>query len=302
MALLPGLVTYLSARGPRAGLMVGGRIYDLAAATGVVADGDIDVALRDWSAARSRIGRAKTRIAAGELPAEAVGTRLLAPLPDPGAIYGAGANYADHAAEMAPGAGAAPRDDRSWHFVKSPHTVVGPDARIEIPADNARTDWEVELAAIIGRKGKNIRAEDALGHVAGYTIAIDLSARGLSRRPSLPKESPFHVDWLSHKSFDGACPMGPAIVLAEDVPDPQRLEIGLSVNGVVKQRSTTASMIFSTAEQIAHISERLTLWPGDVILTGTPAGVGAGRNEFLKRGDVVVAWIETLGELRVEMV
>jgi 2-keto-4-pentenoate hydratase/2-oxohepta-3-ene-1,7-dioic acid hydratase in catechol pathway len=285
-------------------LLAGGTVYDLGEGTGEPADATVAALVRDWPSAEARIAALAARVAAGGVAGQPLATvALLAPLPDPDTIYGAGANYADHAAEMAVATQPkAERDDRSWHFIKSRHTVVGPGAEVAIPAENARTDWEVELAAIIGRKGRNIPVSEALSHVAGYTIAIDLSARGLSRRPRVPKESPFHVDWVSHKNFEGSCPMGPAIVPARDVPDPQNLAIGLSVNGIVKQQSTTANMIFSTAEQISHLSERLTLHPGDVILTGTPSGVGMGRGEFLKSGDLLVAWIEGLGELSVRMV
>ncbi len=139
--------------------------------------------------------------------------------------------------------------------------------------------------------------EKALDYVAGYTIANDLSARDLARRTQLPPTSPFHFDWSAHKGFEGSCPLGPWIVPGAAVPDPQRLAIRLWVNGVIKQDSNTSEMIYSVAEQIAHLSSLATLHPGDLVLTGTPAGVGTPRNEFLQPGDHVEVEIEGLGRL-----
>jgi 2-keto-4-pentenoate hydratase/2-oxohepta-3-ene-1,7-dioic acid hydratase in catechol pathway len=162
-------------------------------------------------------------------------------------------------------------------------------------------DWEAELVAVIGRPAKNVSVDDALGYVAGYTVGNDLSARDLSARLHLSGNSPFKYDWVSHKSFDGACPVGPWIAPAKEIPDPQNLSIKLWVNDVLKQDSHTSKMIFSTAEQIAHLSTRITLHPGDLILTGTPAGVGMARQEFLKAGDEVKVWIERIGTLAFKM-
>jgi 2-keto-4-pentenoate hydratase/2-oxohepta-3-ene-1,7-dioic acid hydratase in catechol pathway len=136
---------------------------------------------------------------------------------------------------------------------------------------------EIELTAVIGKPGRNIRVEDALQHVAGYTIANDISARDLGRRPEAAAGSPFSFDWTGQKCFDGACPIGPWIVPADDIPDPQNLSLKLWVNDVIKQDSNTSEMIFTLAEQIAQLSIGMTLYPGDLILTGTPAGVGQGR-------------------------
>ena len=158
-------------------------------------------------------------------------------------------------------------------------------------------DWEAELAAVIGRTAKHVQVEKALNYVAGYAVANDLSARDRGRRPHIPDDSPFKADWVAHKSFDGSCPLGPWIVPSDDIRDPQNLGIRLWVNGVIKQDSSTKNMIFNVAEQIAHLSSRLTLHPGDLILTGTPAGVGGGRGEFLKAGDVVKIEIERIGSI-----
>jgi 2-keto-4-pentenoate hydratase/2-oxohepta-3-ene-1,7-dioic acid hydratase in catechol pathway len=153
------------------------------------------------------------------------------------------------------------------------------------------------MAAFIGRPAKNVPVKSALDYVAGYTVANDLSARDFTLRPNVSESSPFRYDWIGQKSFDGACPLGPWIVPAKEIPDPQRLGIKLWVNDVLKQDSHTSKMIFSLAEQIAHLSTRLTLHPGDLILTGTPVGVGLARKEFLKSGDVVRVWVEQVGTL-----
>jgi 2-keto-4-pentenoate hydratase/2-oxohepta-3-ene-1,7-dioic acid hydratase in catechol pathway len=180
--------------------------------------------------------------------------------------------------------------------------VVGPEARVKLPVYSQMVDWEVELAAVIGRVARDVSVEKALDYVAGYTIADDLSARDVMRRDKNPATSPFHYDWLSQKCFDGACPLGPWIVPASDIPDPQNLALKLWVNDKVMQDSHTGKMIFSTAEQIAMLSSRVTLYPGDLILTGTPAGVGMPRRTFLKAGDTVKLWIEGIGELTHTMV
>ncbi|QWW72543.1 fumarylacetoacetate hydrolase family protein [Rhizobium sp. WYJ-E13] len=297
------IVTYKADRGERAGLLLGNQVYDAAGLTGDQRDLSVMSILTDWDNAVVRLSDAlRSRLSNGHTPVH--GAELMAPITAPGSIYCAGANYADHAAEMAKANGTQirPKSDRSWHFLKSSRAVVGPNASVELPPNSSKIDWEVELAAIIGRKCKNVDLEHALDYVAGYAVAIDLSARDLSRRQDVADGSPFKMDWMSHKNFDGSCPIGPFIVPASEVGNPQDLGIELSVNGELKQKSTTAEMIFSLAEQIRDLSKQITLWPGDVILTGTPAGVGTSRGEFLKAGDVVSARIDGLGELRATMV
>ncbi|PYN44034.1 MAG: hypothetical protein DMD95_12080 [Candidatus Rokuibacteriota bacterium] len=212
-------------------------------------------------------------------------------------------------AEMARAQGQAPGPtmkelgEKPWHFVKtSRSSVVGPGARVKIPVYSQMVDWEVELAAVIGKAARDVPVEKALDYVAGYTIANDLSARDVMRRDKNPATSPFHYDWLSQKCFDGACPLGPWIVPAGDIPYPQNLALKLWVNDKLMQDSHTGKMIFSTAEQVAMLSSRVTLHPGDLVLTGTPAGVGMPRRMFLKAGDTVKLWIEGIGELSHTMV
>jgi 2-keto-4-pentenoate hydratase/2-oxohepta-3-ene-1,7-dioic acid hydratase in catechol pathway len=292
-----------------AGVIVGEAVYPLsevlkghgagqpATVLDLLCDAQALAAVRAWAASAS--GNQ-----AGALPLARV--QLLAPLLYPGTVYCAGANYADHIAEMARVSGDTPAADQRaamgapWHFLRpSRGCIVGPDARIARPADSAKLDWEVELAAVIGTPTRNVNVEQALGHVAAYAVAIDLSARDLSRRAQMPKGSPFHFDWLAHKGFEGSCPLGPWLTPASAIRDPQQLAIRLDVNGQTMQDSNTSEMIFSVAEQIAHISRYLTLHPGDVVLTGTPAGVGSARGRFLQAGDEVSASIQGLGRLDV---
>ena len=309
------LATYQSSEGPRAGIIVGEEVFDAAGLTGKAAYATVIGILADWKTAASALKKAAAAAAAaGAAKSRAkkrqplAKTKLLAPVRFPSAIYCAGANYADHAAEMAKREGRPPPPDphtqglKAWHFLKAPHAIADPGAAVKISGYANQVDWEVELAAVIGRLAKDVPQDKALGYVAGYTIANDLSARDRGRRANVPDTSPFKHDWTKHKTFDGSCPLGPWIVPASDIGDPQKLWLKLWVNGVLKQDSNTADMIFTLAEQIEQLSAGMTLYPGDLILTGTPAGVGAGRGEFLKRGDVVKLWVENIGEIENRMV
>lgn len=297
--MLFSIVTYRSPSGARAGLLNEG-IIDVAEASGIPAYSSVLGLLGDWEAVAGRleVWAQRSDIARPYDP-----QLVLAPIPLPGAVYCAGANYADHVAEMAAKLGQEPGPDphtlglKPWHFIKSSHSVVGPGAAVPLPADARKVDWEIELAAVIGRRAKHVSEADALGCVAGYALANDLSARDLGFRAQVPQTSPFHADWVAHKSFDGSCPLGPGIVPAAQIDDPQNIAIRLWVNDVLKQDSNTSQMIFTLAEQIAQLSHRITLYPGDVILTGTPAGVGAGRDEFLRSGDRIRMWAEGIGTL-----
>lgn len=301
------LATYASPRGLRAGLVVGERIFDAAELTGRAADATVLAILEDWDAASARLKAAtgKADKAAGIALAQA---KFATPVRWPSAIYCAGANYSDHMLEMATVQNIPPEPDpksvglKPWHFIKAPRTIADPGQAVRLPTYAKMIDWEAELAAVIGRPARNVSIERALDHVAGYTIGNDLSARDLTKRAQVPDSSPFKFDWLGQKNFDDACPVGPWIVPAEDVADPQNVAIKLWVNDMIKQDSHTSKMIFSLAEQIAHISSRLTLHPGDLILTGTPAGVGLARKEFLKAGDVVKIFVEGVGTLVNPMV
>ena len=294
------LVTYDAGTGPRAGVIVGDHLIDAAEGTGNAAYATTLGILNDWDAANAALAKLS-----GGTPLDE--SQLLAPVPLPGAVYCAGANYGDHVAEMAAGQGRDPEPDphtlglKAWHFIKSSHAITGPNVAVKINPESHKCDWEVELALVIGKKSKDLTPENALASVAGYMVSNDLSLRDLGWRPPMPQTSPFYSDWLAHKSFDGSSPTGPWMVLASDVGDVQNLGIKLSVNGKVHQDSNTSQMIFNIVEQLCQISSRITLYPGDVVLTGTPAGVGAGKNEFLKAGDKLELWIEKIGTLKHTM-
>jgi 2-keto-4-pentenoate hydratase/2-oxohepta-3-ene-1,7-dioic acid hydratase in catechol pathway len=302
------LATYQSKEGPRAGIVVDDKVFDAAKLTGKPAYATVLAIVEDWKSAQQALkkaaeGAAKSRVKSQPLAK----TKLLAPLRWPTAIYCAGANYADHAAEMSRRMNRPPEPDphtqglKAWHFMKAPRAIADPGATVKISGVSDNVDWEVELAAVIGRTARNVSEDKALSYVAGYTIANDLSARDRGRRANVSDTSPFKSDWTKHKSFDGSCPLGPWIVPASQIKDPQNLGLKLWVNGVLKQDSNTKDMIFNLAEQIARLSDGMTLHPGELVLTGTPAGVGSARGEYLKAGDVVKLWIENIGELTNKM-
>jgi 2-keto-4-pentenoate hydratase/2-oxohepta-3-ene-1,7-dioic acid hydratase in catechol pathway len=296
------LATYQATAGPRAGVVIDDRVFDAAALTGRPGYATMLGILDDWDAAQDAIEAVAARGGPGDARPLG-GTKLLAPVLWPSAIYCAGANYGDHMAEMARVQNIAPEPDprsrglKPWHFIKASRSIVESGAIVKLPDYSQMVDWEAELAGVIGRTARNVSVERALDHVAGYTVANDLSARDAGRRPHISDTSPFKFDWVGQKSFDGACPLGPWLVPARQIADPQKLGIKLWINDAIKQDSNTSRMIFSLAEQIAYLSTRITLHPGDLILTGTPAGVGMARKEFLKPGDVVKVWVENVGTL-----
>ncbi len=239
------------------------------------------------------------QIEASTGPERDVGSvRLLAPLLRPPKLLALARNYQDHITE----GGGQPVDKQRIVpklFLKPSSAIIGPDAPLCLPSISSTTDWEVELAVIIGTRCRNVAVEDALANVFGYTIANDVSARttdwGVERDPDVWNE---FFDWLNGKWPDGFAPLGPYVLTADEVPDPQNLELSLHLNGEQRQRSSTKEMISTVAETIAFASRFMTLEPGDVIETGTPSGVGATTGTYLKRGDVMEARIEKLGVLR----
>ena len=245
----------------------------------------------------------KGKLAAQHLDelAEVADAVLVAPITYPRKLMCAGANYYSHAAEM----GTAKPDPTAspFFFLKAPTTtILGPDALIPIPeGDDANVDWEVELGVVIGRGGKNIPRHEARSHVAGYVVADDLSARGHFTRAD--STSPvFAYDWVAQKSRDGSCPIGPGVVPTWLVPDIEDQRIYLTVNGELKQDSTISDLVVGIDGLVAAASELMTLEPGDIILTGTPAGVGMPAGTFLTEGDLVVAGIDGVGEIRHRLV
>lgn len=282
-----------------AGILVGDRV---ARARDILGDSFLSVIdiLRSWDDAHPRIASAAEKGLGGKgIPVSDV--NLLAPVLYPGAFFCAGANYWDHLEEMAEIAkrttGKAPsmtKGAEPWFFMKTAAgSIIGNGAPVRLPRFSKQVDWEAELGAVIARPTRNISERDALSAVAGYLIVNDLSARDLMKREG----SPFIYDWIGQKCFEDAAPMGPWLTPAAYVADPDNLEIKLWVNGALKQSSNTGRMVHSIAEQIAYLSRHITLQPGDVIATGTPAGVGLPRGEFLKAGDEVKIEIEGLGVL-----
>jgi 2-keto-4-pentenoate hydratase/2-oxohepta-3-ene-1,7-dioic acid hydratase in catechol pathway len=304
---------------PRGGILVDEKVFDVTAALNAACSTTFETLsvldiLSDWNKFVPLLDSAAWwATSEGFASDQGVGIEsvsLLAPVQYPNAVFGAGANFSDHVEEMRRAFNLAPEpsprenDGKPWFFIKSPtrSVVADPDAQIKLPAYGKSVDYEIELAAVIGRPARNVTAAEALDYVAGYTIANDLSARDGLRRTNFSQQSPFHFDWISHKCFDGSCPIGPWITPAEFIGDPQSLKMKLWVNERIRQDGSTSSMIFSVAEQIAFLSSRATLRPGDIILTGTPAGVGAARGEFLQSGDEVRLWIEKIGEMKQSFV
>lgn len=277
-------------------LRVNDRLYPFAALGPSLPDATIGL-FADWLAAQARLEELAAAIAGGTLRPAALeaGAELLAPLLYPGKILCAGANYYDHTAEMG-FPGVKKETQRLFFFFKPPrNAVVGPGATVTMPRGTQKYDWEIELAAVIGKTARYVTPEAALSHVAGYTVAIDMSARDFNQAPN----QFYKFDWVAGKATDTGCPLGPWMVPAAAIADPQHVALKLSVNGAVWQDSNTDKMIYTVAEQIARASEIMTLDPGDVILTGTPAGVGVPKGTFLKVGDRIDAAIAGIGTLSV---
>lgn len=283
----------------RLGAVVDGRVVDLAllgAAHGVALPSTmlefIDLGPDAVTIASGLIADAGERFPIG-CATPLADVRLLAPIPRPRKnLFGIGLNYTEHVAESAASLDTSAELPRQpVIFSKPPTTVIGPDDPIRHDATiTQQLDWEVELAVVMGTTAKRVAREDALAHVFGYSLVIDMSARDCRRAGQ----------WIYSKGQDSYAPMGPCIVTADEIPDPQTLDLALWVNGVEKQRSNTAFMLFKVDELIADISAGITLEPGDIIASGTPAGVGAGRNpqEWLWPGDVLEAELEKIGRLR----
>ncbi|MBL1080446.1 fumarylacetoacetate hydrolase family protein [Streptomyces actinomycinicus] len=251
---------------------------------------DIDGALL---ADETALGRVRAAAESGELPVlDPAGLRIGPPLGRIGKVVCIGLNYHDHARET----GAEPPPEPVV-FLKAPDTVVGPHDTVLVPRGSVKTDWEVELAVVIGRTARYLEsAEEGLAHVAGYAVAHDVSERE------------FQIErggtWDKGKNCETFNPLGPWLVTADEVPDPQRLPLRLWVNGELRQDGTTAEQIFPVGEVVRYLSRFMTLHPGDVINTGTPAGVAMGQPEpkpYLRSGDVVELEIEGLGRQRQEL-
>jgi 2-keto-4-pentenoate hydratase/2-oxohepta-3-ene-1,7-dioic acid hydratase in catechol pathway len=220
---------------------------------------------------------------------------LKSPLLNPDKILLIASNYAAHSKESKVVPPSFP-----YFFTKFRNAIVGPGEPIIIPRASQKVDWEVELAVVIGKIGKNIPKNHALDHVAAYAISNDVSYRDFQFTPSWPaKLDPPGFNWVKGKGMDFSFPFGPWLVTKDEISDPENLEISLSVNGVQKQKANTNDMMFKIADQIEYLSNGMTLVPGDIISTGTPAGVGMGTGgPYLKDGDIVESRVEKIGILR----
>lgn len=254
------------------------------------------------SAAATKLGgwlesSGKTR--ATELGIPTAETELLVPIPRPNKIFLLAGNYAEHIREGG-GVAAERAETFPYVFMKPPTTTLtNPGKPVVIPSVSPNAiDWELELAVVIGRKVKNISEKEALSAVAGYTVINDISNRKFRPNPNRKKrDRDGFFDWLHGKWHDSFCPCGPCITSADAIPDPQTLGLKLKLNGEVKQDGSTGQMIFSVAALIEFISSICTLEPGDLISTGTPAGVGNTTGTYIKAGDVLEAHIDRIGTL-----
>ena len=268
--------------GGRMQLVVGDGMVDVEAASAGRLPADPVAALDRWDAlaewARSAAG-------ALEPTAPLAGAALLAPVPRPRQVFGVGLNYRLHVAE-----GARDVPEEKAVFTKFPSCIAGPTS--EIPVGSETVDWEVELVVALGRAARRVPVERAWDHVAGLMVGQDISDRAVQRRPP--------AQWSLAKSFSGFGPTGPFLVTVDDVPDRDDLELGCSVNGEEVQKARTSDLIFPVPELVSRLSHIVTLWPGDLIFTGTPSGVGYARTppRFLHAGDVLTSYIEGIGELR----
>ncbi|HTR45403.1 MAG TPA: fumarylacetoacetate hydrolase family protein [Thermodesulfovibrionales bacterium] len=282
------IVSYRSQGLWRAGIVQGSFVVDAAALVSPSSPSTVRALLDAGPAAVAQVlERARDAFARkSQLLMPLEGIELGPPVPDPDKIICLGLNYREHATEVQMKTSAVPP-----LFAKFRNALCGPNSPIVIPRISAKIDYEGELAVVIGRRCKEVSEDEALACVAGYAIMNDVSARDLQMQSS---------QWTAGKTLDTFAPMGPGIVPASEIPDPQTLQIVTRVNGVTLQNGNTRDMIFSVARTIAFLGSLMTLHPGDLIATGTPSGVGFTRQPpvFLKAGDIVEVEIERIGMIR----
>lgn len=269
----------LANQGGRAVLLSGGGVYDLERHTEGAFSSDPMAAIARHAELHAVVGRLDAAEPDGAVDESSFGP----PVPAPQKIFGIGLNYRDHAAES--------NLDVSEHpvvFGVFPSALTGPTGDIIVWGDT--TDWEAELVVVIGTGGRDITADDAWSHVAGVTCGQDVSERAVQRRGN-------PAQFSMGKSFDTHAPIGPAVVSVDTLPDPDDLELSCHVNGDRRQHARTSQMIFDVPALIAYLSSITTMVPGDLIFTGTPAGVGAASRTFLKPGDTVTTTIEAVGTM-----
>jgi 2,4-didehydro-3-deoxy-L-rhamnonate hydrolase len=268
--------------GGRMQLLVGDGLVDVEGASAGRLPADPVAALDDWDAL---VEWARSVDGASAASAPLAGAVLQAPVPRPRQLFGVGLNYRLHVAE-----GGRDVPEEPAVFTKFPSCINGPTG--EIPVGSETVDWEVELVVALGRTAHRVGVDHAWDHVAGLMVGQDISDRAVQMRPP--------AQWSLAKSFTGFGPTGPFLVTADDVPDRDDLELGCSVNGEEVQKARTSDLIFPVPELVSRLSHIVTLWPGDLIFTGTPSGVGYARTppRFLRAGDVLTSYIEGIGELR----
>ena len=275
------LVTYGESGQERIGAVAGSEIVDLQSADASLPGTVLGVIEAEAVEAVSRAveSGAGTRTPLAD-------ARLASPIPRPPKIVCVGLNYLDHATEQN-----VPLPEHPLLFSKATSSVVGPYDDVVLPAESEQVDYEVELAVVIGKTATAVSEADAYDYVAGYTVANDVSARDIQFRQQ---------QWHQGKSYDTFCPMGPWMVTKDEIPDPNALAVKLTLNGTVLQDSNTDNLIFNVPTLVSRISSAMTLLPGDVISTGTPAGVGVFRDPkiLLKAGDYMETWVEGIGTLK----
>ncbi len=289
---------------PTAGIQVSGQVLPiLAAQVALGQKPDLAYAttkgiLANWRTAEPALDALATSLASGDAKLKGITkslmlVKLLAPILYPDVIMCAFANYTDHMKEMSDRDPPDKTKVKPLFFFKHPRTVIGPEDMVELPARSQKVDWEAELAVVIGEPARNVSVEKAMDHVAGYTIMNDLSLRDQGNRSDWNVKT----DFMSGKSFDTGAPMGPWIVPAKQIPDIYNLTIKQWVAKDLKQDSSTSFMHFTIAEQIAYLSGRFTLHPGDVIATGSPSGNGRPVGIYLAPGQDLTIEIERIGRL-----
>jgi 2-keto-4-pentenoate hydratase/2-oxohepta-3-ene-1,7-dioic acid hydratase in catechol pathway len=306
------LATLVVGSGTVPALRIDGRFWPLPASARSVgldlSSATVGLLVDAWSEAEPVIDRIARAVEAGDVDAaiavEADAAVLAVPLTHPRKVICIGANYADHVGRVMKKLEAmgytrpTVPPPRPPYFMKPPSTaVVAPGGTARIPPDCEQFDWEIELTAVIGTRMSNVTPEEGLAGIMGYTVGIDFSARDFQIVPT----TLFRFDLFSGKAFDASCPLGPVIVPAKFVGNPQKLQMVLSVNGEVQQDASTADMVVPLGPIVSHLSKVVTLEPGDMVLTGTPAGTGIESDRFLEPGDVVSATIEPIGTLTVDV-
>ncbi|WP_076414531.1 fumarylacetoacetate hydrolase family protein [Shewanella sp. UCD-KL12] len=296
-----GLATYDKNGVSHAAIIINEQRYDLLTAYKAIAGCEsipvwaysITEAIAQWETFKDELDgfaiKVEALVALNELTPVDTSCQILVPF-KPATIFGTASNYHEHAAEMNTILAAKP-DSSPYVFMKANTSVTASNTYVILPPETQKLDWEVELGVVIGKQARRVKAENALDYIAGYTVVNDISARDLNHRTDYP----FKHDWFRGKSWDTFCPMGPVFVPKSSIDDPHKVGLGLTLNGKQMQDGNTSELIWDAFEQIEYLSSILTLQPGDVIMTGTPAGVGKGIGLFLKDGDVLEAWAEGVG-------